>query len=313
MASASATVAAAIAGFTTGSAPTPTPTPAPAPALPVATGDPITYPRPNGELYYAREILPGLNDVEFLRQCRGATLAENLYVLLYSAPGTGKTALVEAAFPDAVTISGDFDTTTDDFVGTQVQNPDGTYSWVDGPLIEAAEAGRPLFIDEIALIPSGVLAVIYPLMDGRGEIRIKQNPARGIVRSQPGFYVCGAYNPHVPGARLSEALLDRFRQKMEATSDLDLAGSLGVNRKLITVTEHLRERVAQGTCSWEPQMRALLAFRDVEARFNLGVALANFIASAPEDDRPQVADAVSRTFGGAVMPLRQGGQARHSA
>lgn len=53
-----------------------------------------SYARPNGDLYYGRKW--GDNtDVEVLRKAREA----GAYVMLYGVPGTGKTALVEGAFP----------------------------------------------------------------------------------------------------------------------------------------------------------------------------------------------------------------------
>jgi hypothetical protein len=52
-------------------------------------------------------------DVEALRTLR----AEGVPALLSGPPGTGKTSLVEAAFPDLITVAGDGDTTVGDFVG----------------------------------------------------------------------------------------------------------------------------------------------------------------------------------------------------
>lgn len=219
---------------------------------------------------------------------------------------THNSSMAEAAFPDLITVSGDGDTTTDDFVGSWVQNPDGTYEWVDGPLVVAMEAGQPLLIDEIALIDAKVMSIVYSAMDGRGEVRIKTNPARGIVRAAPGFYVVGACNPHAPGARMSEALLSRFSIHIEATTDYDLAKTMGVTAKAVTAAKNLEAKRHSGEVSWSPQMRELLAFKRTEARFSTGLAVANLIGSAPEDDRPIVADVLSRAFGVAATSLRQG-------
>lgn len=278
-------------------------------APPVATGTRISFTRPNGEAYYPRMVSDTDHDVALLRKGRGATLKDNLYILFYGEPGTGKTACAEAAFPDLLTLSGDGDTTTDDFVGSWVQNPDGTYEWVDGPLVLAMEAGIPLLIDEVALIDTKVMALVYSAMDGRGEIRIKANPARGIVKAKDGFYVIGACNPNAPGARMSEALTSRFSLHVEATTDFDLAKSIGVPAKAITVAKNLDSKRTSGEVSWAPQMRELLAFRTTADRFGVNVAVANLIGIAPEDDRAIVADVVSRAFGAAVANLRQGAAA----
>jgi nitric oxide reductase NorQ protein len=311
---ASATVADALSRFASGESVDTPATPA-APAAPASTGKTkrTSFLRPTGEAYFARMVNATQHDVGLLQTSRGRTLRENLYVLFYGEPGTGKTACVDAAFPDLVTLSGDGDTTTDDFVGSWVQLPDGTYEWVDGPLVLAMEGdgtnGFPFFIDEIALIDTKVMSIVYSAMDGRGEIRIKTNPARGIVKARPGFYVVGACNPHAPGAKMSEALLSRFSIHVEATTDYDLAKAIGVPSKMVTVAKNLDSKRNGGEVSWAPQMRELLAFKTTAERHSVDLAVANVIGIAPEDDRPIVADVISRAFGAAVANLRQGAAA----
>lgn len=269
----------------------------------------VEYARPNGETYYARSILGRANDVELLRGTVGDVPARNIYPLLHSEPGTGKTAAVEAAFPGLITVPGDDDTDVDAFTGQWVQRPDGSYAWSDGPLVVAAEQGRPLFIDEIALINPKVLAVVYAAMDGRGVFGIPTNPQREPVVVRPGFTVVGACNPRAPGARMSEALLSRFTLHVEYTTDYDLMKEMGVHTKVVTVAKNLAAKRANREVRWVPQARELLAFRMAEERFGLDVATANLIGVAPETDRPVVADMVSRAFGSAVAPLRTGGAA----
>jgi hypothetical protein len=156
--------------------PAPVPSPAPKPAFtpkPAAAAGPVA--RPNGQVYQPR-ALADMPDVEALRKLR----AEGVPALLYGPPGTGKTSLVEAAFPDLITVAGDGDTTAADLVGEYTQNPDGTFSFVYGPLIRAMQEGRVLFIDDATLISPAVLAVAYPAMDGRREITVKAH--KGVAR-----------------------------------------------------------------------------------------------------------------------------------
>jgi nitric oxide reductase NorQ protein len=95
---------------------------------------PVT--RPNGQLYHPRQ-LSGLPDVTALRRLRAAGVA----ALLYGPPGTGKTSVVEAAFPDLVTVQGDGDTTVADLVGEYTQTPDGRYVFVFSELINDLRGG----------------------------------------------------------------------------------------------------------------------------------------------------------------------------
>jgi nitric oxide reductase NorQ protein len=259
-----------------------------------------SYPRPNGDLYYGRKW--GDNtDVEVLRKAREA----GQYVMLYGVPGTGKTAMVEAAFPEELyTILGSGDTEVADLVGSYVQTPSGNFEWVDGVLTKSAIEGKVLLIDEIGLIDPKVLAVVYGLMDGRKELVITQNPERGTIKAREGFYVVSATNPNVAGVRLSEALLSRFTIQAELTTDWGLAKKLGVPQTAVVASQNLAKKMENGETSWSPQMRELLAFRDLAKVFGTKWAVQNLLASAPEIDRPVASDVFTRVFGEAILPAK---------
>jgi hypothetical protein len=256
--------------------------------------------RPNGEDYYSRKWGEH-DDVLVLKKAREA----QHFVLLYGAPGCGKTALVEAAFGDDLfTVLGSGDTEVADLVGGYSQTPAGGFIWTDGPLVKAAEAGKPLLIDEIGLIDPKVLSIVYGLMDGRKEYNVTANPERGTVKAKDGFYVIAATNPNAPGVRLSEALLSRFVVQVEMTTDWGLAKKLGVPTNAVTASQNLAKKQTSGEVSWAPQFRELLAFRDLEKVFGTKWAIQNLLASAPEIDRPVVADVFARAYGEAVLPAR---------
>jgi hypothetical protein len=141
-------------------------------------------------------------------------------------------------------------------------------------------------------------------MDGRGEITITQNPERGTVKAKDGFFVVSATNPNAPGVVLSEALLSRFSVQAEMTTDWTIARKLGVPAVVITASQNLAKKQASDEVSWSPQMREVLAFRDLAELFGTSFAISNLLASAPELDRPVVADVFSRAFGEEVKPAR---------
>ncbi|KOX19281.1 ATPase AAA [Saccharothrix sp. NRRL B-16348] len=276
---------------------TATPDPAPASGSVVVTG-PVM--RPNGTAYHPR-LLSGVPDVTALRRLRDAGVA----ALLYGPPGTGKTSVVEAAFPDCVTVQGDGDTVVADLVGDYTKTPDGEFVFVHGPLVRAMREGVPLFIDDATLIPPTVLAVVYPAMDGRRQIVVKANGGE-VVDAAPGFYVVAGHNPGVHGAVLTDALSSRFSVQVQVSSDYDLADQLGVDGKAVRVARNLASRQARGEVGWTPQLRELLAFKKIAAVLGTDAAAANLVGIAPEEDRDTVATVVRTVFGRAVTPLALG-------
>jgi hypothetical protein len=286
---------------------TPTRAPAPKKKVAVTTTESLTgmdkFMRPNGEAYYTRKWGEH-DDVMVLRKAREMSS----YILLYGAPGCGKTALVEAAFYDQAggmqTVLGSGDTEVADLVGGYVQTPSGGFIWEDGPLVKAAEAGGVLLIDEIGLIDPKVLSIVYGLMDGRREYNVTANPERGTVKAADGFYVIAATNPNAPGVRLSEALLSRFAVHAEMTTDWSLARKLGVPTAAVTAAQNLAKKQDSAETSWAPQMRELLAFRDLSTTFGTKFAISNLLAAAPELDRPVVADVFTRVFGEECRPAK---------
>lgn len=264
------------------------------------TTDDKFFTRPNGDKYYTR-TWGEHSDVLALREAR----TNSYYTLFYGSPGCGKTALVEAAFGSELhTVLGSGDTEVADLVGGYVQLPGEGFEWVDGPLIKAAEAGEVFFVDEIGLIDPKVLSIVYGLMDGRKEYAVTANPDRGTVKAKDGFFVVAATNPNAPGVRLSEALLSRFVLQTELTTDWGLARKLGAPTTIVTCAQNLARKMQTGEVGWAPQMRELLAFRDLSKTFGTKFAIANLLACAPELDRPVVADVFTRAFGEDCRPAK---------
>lgn len=254
--------------------------------------------RPNGEKYFARDWT-GMLDVEVLRVAR----THMQFPLLYGPPGTGKTAMCEAAFgEDLITMVLSGDTEVRDLVGSYMPNPlfgleekQAEYIWVDGPLVRAMEEGRPFLADEVGLGDPKVLSILYGAMDGRREILVTDNPKRGLVKAKDGFFVVGSTNPNAPGVNLSEALLSRFTMHVEVTTDWALAVSkLGVPESVAGIAQSLSRALRNNEIAWAPQMRELIAFRDLAKIYGERFAFSNMIALAPEDDREMVQNTVQR-------------------
>lgn len=266
------------------------------PAVLDTSGEKTRYIRPGGLEYVPRYIMVGdtkMQDVTWLRSAVNAGLP----VLLYGPPGTGKTSLVEAAFDTCVTVQGTIETEVADFVGSWIQQPDGTYAWVDGPLPVAMLEGRKLLIDEIALIDPRVMAVVYGVMDGRNELVVTQNPARGSIHPTDGFAVIGACNPDVPGAMMSDALLSRFAFHAEMRTDWTIATKLGIPPKIVQVTRNLNEKHKTGEVTQAPQLRELIVYRDVALRYGEDMALSNFLSQTRPENHEVVAATIESVFG----------------
>ena len=297
-----------------------TPTSAPAPAATPTNTTPATPASPpvrpehpgaavrrrNGQLYYPRKLGRNLTDIQALHKLRAAGIP----VLLEGPPGTGKTSLVEAAFPDLILVAGDGDTQVADLVGSYTMRADGGYEFTYGPLITAMTEGRPLFLDDATLIPPKVLAAMYPAMDGRREIVVKEHRGE-TVTAQEGFYVIAGHNPGVHGAILTDALASRFATRIQVGTDWELALSLGVDERAVQIARNLATRHAAGDLAWSPQLREMLAFKAIHEVLGEDAAFGNLVALAPGEDREEVAAVVRTILGKAASPLALGKQAKN--
>ena len=272
-------------------------------------GEPEALRRPNGEQYLPRH-LAGHHDVAVIRALRES----GLFVLLEGDPGSGKTALAEASFPDLIGVQCHGDMTVAHLVGTHLPTEGGGWRWSDGPLVQAMKSGRTLYLDEINAMPADVSTVLHSAMDGRGTVRIDDRPDAPHVQAKPGFYVIGAYNPGSLGARrLPEALTSRFSVQVTVSTDYGTARTLGVPDELVTIAENLAVKAASdrksgGRGVWAPQMRELLGARQlVRTGFTLEFAAASIVAQCPwAEDQDLVREVSEHVLGVRLEDLRLG-------
>ncbi len=261
------------------------------------------YSRPSGEAFYARKVKIGdweTTDVEFTRE----GIKAGLKMFFVGKPGCGKTAMIEAAVWDwdwshgMETMLCTGSTVAADFTGVDRPQPDGTFLRTDGPLVNAMLNGKILYVDEIGRVDSKELVVLYSVMDGRDEITIPEDPARGVIKAQPGFAVIASTNPDAPGCVMDDALLSRFASPVTYETDFGVAVKyLGVPTEVAALARDMAKAVKGGTAYWSPPMRSLLQWRDAEKIWGARAAWHGLVGEAPVEAQPEVEAAIEQATG----------------
>jgi len=268
-----------------------------------------------GEQYYPGHI-EGMTDIDLLANAR----QYGLFVRLLSDPGCGKSRMVMAAFgSELITQVFSEGTAEEDVIGGWTPTDTaGRFEFRDGPLTRAMREGRPWLGDEINAANPRVLTALNGVFDGRLELRL---PTGELVKAADGFYAVVAYNHHAAGFELSQAMRSRFVLRVEVRSNLDAAKEIGVSSGLLATAtrmrtlyeQHLRSydglrddpEAGEEPSPWMPQMRELVASRQITEAFGERVAARNLLGIASEEGAyPQLLAALTNAIGeGLSQPL----------
>lgn len=226
--------------------------------------------------------------------------------LLLGEPGTGKTALIEAAVTHAergmTTVVCTPDHTKDSlflrFVGEGKGDAlgDGQPSpYTLGPVPHAAKHGRTLYMDEFMLLVDGVKPLVYPLADGRRFLP-EGNVDGSALEVHPDFRLILSSNPMVRGASLPEPVASRC-----ASTTLTVETTAAMLRDLAIDESVVAAWEALGTAGlWRPQIREM-RLADYWLSVDAGQSVSAFLPEhCPESQREPIRNTVVSFLGGSV-------------
>jgi midasin len=199
-------------------------------------------------------------------------------ILLEGNPGAGKTALITAlariAGKSLVRINLSDQTDLMDLFGADVPTEGGvagSFSWRDGPLLQAMQSGAWVLLDEMNLASQSILEGLNSCLDHRQEVYISELDRT--FQRHPNFMLFAAQNPHHKGGGrkgLPVSFVNRFTvvyTKDFQTEDL----SIICRRQFPTVTPSDLANVLTSFFEVQKRLSGHRAFQNVGGQWDINL------------------------------------------
>lgn len=213
-------------------------------------------------------------------------------VLIKGPTGAAKTmsALAYAASKGlpTFTISGSVNFEVSEAIGQLMINPDGSMYFQYGGAVEVIRDGGVLILDEINFIPGKVITPLFPLLDDRREIVLKQNKGE-VIKAHPDLIIVATMNPGYLGTQqLNAALANRFDIQLTWEYDEAVEKQLVPSKALRELAAQLREAEVAKRLFTPTPTNALMDVVAHTKALGLDFALANFLARYDESEQASV-------------------------
>lgn len=277
-----------------------------------------------GNMYLSRSgIGPNDTDVETLVSWLAAPRNIVGAIMLLGEPGTGKTALIEAAATHAgepedpmpvTTVVCTPDHTRDslfmkfmgegrgDCVVHGHNHVEGADDFTDacerspftlGPIPYAAKHGHLLYMDEVMLLLDGVKPLLYPLSDGRRFLP-EGNVDGTALEIHPDFRLVFSSNPMVRGASMPEPIASRCAgTTLTVETSAQMLLDLDIDESIVQAWQACKDNGL-----WHPQIREMRV-ADYWLSIDVTQAASAFLGEhCPESQREDVRKQVTSYMGG---------------